>query len=127
MNHVSCVSHLCGIYFPTQLHPRLDSLGIAGFSHDFGTLLGKHSKIAEVIESFGMLKQTGFQLILLMLSTPFPFLARTPSPENILWKKFRSKADEISMELLERTKQEQNGNVQSKRDNSVIELLSTYI
>ncbi|KIM89255.1 hypothetical protein PILCRDRAFT_813191 [Piloderma croceum F 1598] len=67
-------------------HVSLDTVGIAGFSRDFGTLQGNHSAIAEVFESFVMLKQTFFQIAVFILSTAFPILILTPNPGGTLYR-----------------------------------------
>jgi hypothetical protein len=103
---------------------RLDSVGVAGFSHDFGTLQGKHSTIAEVFDSFGKLKPTFFQIMIFVLSVAFPIFARTPSPRKTLVKKFKLTTEEISRELLERTRKEKEGTAEGKGDQSIIGLLS---
>jgi hypothetical protein len=104
----------------------LDTIGIAGFSHDFGTLQGNHSAIAEVFESFVMLKHTLFQIVVFILSTAFPILMRTPGPRRNLVQKFSSNAENISRQLLETTRKEKEGAGEGQRDHSVIGLLSMF-
>ena len=105
---------------------RLDTIGIAGFSHDFGTLQGNNSAIAEVFESFGILKQTFFQIVLFILSAVFPILILTPSPRRNLVQKFSSNAEDISRQLLETTRKEKDGADEDQRDHSLIGLLSMF-
>lgn len=101
-------------------HVSLDSVGVAGFSHDFGTLEGKHSTIAEVFDSFGKLKLSFFQILIFILSGGLPFIAHTPSMRKTLVKKFSIATDEISREMLERTRMEKD---EGKDDHSIIGLL----
>jgi hypothetical protein len=101
-------------------------LGIAGFSHDFGTIQGKHSIIAEVLDTFGGVNFSFVDIFKLVLGLAFPFLTHIPTRRKNLQMKFRYKAEEISRGLLERTKKEKEGNVENKRDRSVIELLSMF-
>jgi hypothetical protein len=107
-------------------HPRLDSIGIAGFSHDFGALRGKGSAIADVFNSFGLLKFTFFQLLVFGLGGVFPILAYIPSPRRLLEKKFSLTAEGISRELLEKTRKEKEGTVEGKGDYSVMGRLSMF-
>jgi len=127
MNHVSWVFYYWSKCVEPHIHPRLDSIGIAGFSHDFGTLQGKHSIIAEVFDSLGKHKPTFFQIITFLLGPAFPILNRIPSPRRTLEKKFKLTADGISKDLLQRTRQEKEGAIEGKRDNSVIGTLSVFI
>jgi hypothetical protein len=98
---------------------------MAGFSHDFGTLRGKRSAIVEVFDSFSKLKFTIFDILIFILMESFPILARTPSPRNVLELKFNSTAEQISKELLERTRKEKEGTVHGKGDHSVMGRLGT--
>jgi hypothetical protein len=109
-----------------SLHSRLDSLGIAGFSHDFGTLRGKYSVVAEVLDSFGGRKLTFVDTLKLVLSLAFPFLINIPTERFNLFKRFKSTAKEISQELLQRTRKEKKEDLEDKKDHSVIGLLSMF-
>ncbi|KIM86964.1 hypothetical protein PILCRDRAFT_815408 [Piloderma croceum F 1598] len=104
-------------------HLSLDSLGIAGFSHDFGTIQGKHSVIAEVLDSFSMIKMSSVETFKLVLGLAFPILTHIPTQRKNLFKKFRYKTEEISKGLVERTRKEKEGDVENKQDRSVIRLL----
>ncbi|KIM79200.1 hypothetical protein PILCRDRAFT_10611 [Piloderma croceum F 1598] len=103
-------------------HVALDSVGIGGFSHDFGTLRGECSTIAEIFDSFGKLKPTVLQILLLVLSTAFPVLTHL-RPSKSLVRKFKLAAEEISMELLQKARKEKEGIVEGKEDHSIIGLL----
>jgi hypothetical protein len=110
----------------TWQHFRLDSVGTGGFSHDFGTLRGKHSTIAEVFNSLGKHKPTFFQSIMFLLSAVLPILARMPSPRRTLEKQFNSAAEKISRELLQKSRDEKVAAIASKGDNSVLGTLSMF-
>jgi hypothetical protein len=107
-----------------HLHHRLDSVGIAGFSHDFGTLHGKNSAIADVFDSIVKHKPTFFQTMIFIMGAAFPILAHTPSTRKRIIQKFRLTAEEISRELLERTRK---NTAEIKGDHSVIGLLSMLL
>jgi len=98
-------------------------VGIGGFSHDFRTLRGECSTITEIFECFGKLKPTVLQILLLVLSTAFPVLTHL-RPSKSLVRKFKLAAEEISMELLQKTRKEKEGIVEGKEDHSIIGLLS---
>ena len=108
------------------MHFRLDSIGTGGFSHDFGTLRGQHSTIAEIFDSFGKYKPTFFQTIMFLLSMVLPILARIPSPRRTLERKFKSAAEEISRELLNKSRKEKVAAIAGKVDNSVLGTLSMF-
>lgn len=64
-------------------------------------------------------------MFVLILGTTFPILGRTPTKRKKLIKKFASNAEEISTELLRKTRIEKEGNVaEAMSDHSVIGLLS---
>jgi hypothetical protein len=110
----------------TDIDFRLDSIGMGGFSHDFGTLRGKDHIIAEVFNSLGKHKPTFFQIITFLLSTVLPILAHIPNPRTTLEKKFKLAAEEISRELLRKSREEKITTISGKKGNSVIETLSMF-
>jgi hypothetical protein len=108
------------------MHFRLDSIGTGSFSHDFGTLQRQHSTITEVFTSFGKLKPTFLETIIFLLSTVLPILACIPSPRRTLEKKFKSAAEEILRELLNKSREEKVAAIAGKVDNSVLGILSMF-
>ena len=64
----------------TQIHRMnavsLDTIGIAGFSHNFGALEGKHSSVAEAFDSFGSAPPRGLSIILPVLGPVLPILMK---------------------------------------------------
>jgi hypothetical protein len=122
---------MCREYFPSvrieffiRIRTSLDTIGIAGFSHDFGTLRGNSSAIAEVFDSIGRLKPSILHIIVVALGAALPVLARARTPRNSLLRKFKLNAEEIARELLERTAKEK-GATDGKKDESVMGLLRT--
>ena len=106
---------------------RLDSVGIAGFGHDFGTLDGKYPAIVEVFDALGSTKRTGLVAQFLFLLVPiFPWLIKLPTGRNKLLNKLRVAMCEIADELLARTRSEKEGRASEENsgENSVIGLLS---
>ncbi|OBZ71957.1 Secologanin synthase [Grifola frondosa] len=88
---------------------RLDSIGIAGFSHDFGSLDGKKSAVATVFETFGTLKPSVLTKFILLFSQTFPILFRIPTPLSRLERQLNSSTQGIADELLENTRKESYG------------------
>lgn len=108
-----------------DIKPSLDSIGIAGFSHNFGTLEGKRSTIAQVFEEFGKLKPSFLGMAAFILGAKFPILAHAPTERRRLVHLFRDTSEVISKELLARTRKEKEGAITGgKADHSVIGLLS---
>jgi hypothetical protein len=58
---------------------RLDSIGMAGFSHDFESLKGKSPPVVAALDSFGSVNQSDLSLVLLFLSQLFPSLSGIPT------------------------------------------------
>ncbi|KAG1849950.1 cytochrome P450 [Suillus subalutaceus] len=106
-------------------HISLDSIGIAGFSHDFGSLDGKQASVTEVFDTFGNdQKASAVNQVVLLLASAFPIITKIPSKHKNLVKKLGVAMGEISNDLLIRNRREKDTNV-SERDEekSIIGLL----
>ncbi|KAG8214369.1 cytochrome P450 [Butyriboletus roseoflavus] len=106
-------------------HISLDTIGLAGFSHNFGALQGKNAHVTEVLDTFNAsprskAAETAFLLIVLA----FPFLADVPMLRSRLIQKLNVAMEEISNVLLSRTQKElEMGVVGGKEERSIIGLL----
>jgi hypothetical protein len=110
-----------------RLVRRLDSIGIGGFSHDFGSLDGKHSSVAAIFDTFSQTKQSFISQLIFLIAIVFPMLAGVPTSRNLLIRKLHSTMGEIADELLERTRAEKQAKVEENQgDKSVIGLLSEF-
>ncbi|OAX33594.1 cytochrome P450 [Rhizopogon vinicolor AM-OR11-026] len=106
-------------------HVALDTIGIAGFSHDFGSLDGKHSVVTEVLDNFrGNPKASALNRFVFLLAQVFPVIAKTPTHRRKLIDKLNVAMGEISNDLLIRSRREKDMNV-SDTDvgKSIMELL----
>ncbi|KAJ7336934.1 cytochrome P450 [Mycena albidolilacea] len=102
----------------------LDSIGIAGFSHDFRTLDGEYSAVAAAFDSLNFEGQGMLSNLVFLLGTQFPFLAHLPSKRNRIQKNLRYTISGIADELLERTRRERKKQVPDETsDRSIIGLL----
>ncbi|KAK7053736.1 cytochrome P450 [Favolaschia claudopus] len=102
----------------------LDSIGIAGFSHDFKTLDGEYSAVAAAFDSLNFEGQGIISNLAFMLGTAFPWLARMPTKRNRIMRGLRLSMSTIADELLERTRREKSTHVSDEtRDRSIIGLL----
>ncbi|ESK95956.1 cytochrome p450 [Moniliophthora roreri MCA 2997] len=98
-------------------HISLDSIGIAGFSHDFGSLDGKSSAVVEAFESLGSTKPSAFGTIIFLLSFVFPFLNNLPTKRQRMLMALKKSMRDIADVLLERTRKS------GAEDKSIIGLL----
>ncbi|KZT22679.1 cytochrome P450 [Neolentinus lepideus HHB14362 ss-1] len=99
----------------------LDSIGIAGFSHDFGALRGNHLAIAEIIESFSTVRPSIFAMICFLLEPIFPVLRKIPNARSELTRRLNDSVTEISQEMLARTQKANGGDNAKHQDNSIID------
>ncbi|KAG2066952.1 cytochrome P450 [Suillus decipiens] len=107
-------------------HVSLDTVGIAGFSHDFGSLDGKRSSVTEVFDSSGNNNQqvSAANKILFLLASAFPIIIKIPSKRTNLTEKLSVTMGEISNELLIRSRREKNVDMSGRdEEKSVIGLL----
>jgi len=106
---------------------RLDTIGIAGFSHDFGSLDGKHSVVTEVFDSFGSNpKVTVLSRLVFLLAQVFPVLTKIPTQRKKLTNKLNAIMGEIFNDLLVRSRREKDMNVSdTDAGKSIMELLGT--
>ncbi|KAI6041429.1 cytochrome P450 [Pisolithus marmoratus] len=85
---------------------RLDTIGLAGFSHDFGSLDGKSASITAVLDTFGSSLKRSTVTACLLLSQTFPFLSYAPTPRSGLFREMQRAIEDASTELLARTRKE---------------------
>ncbi|KAG2147447.1 cytochrome P450 [Suillus bovinus] len=106
-------------------HISLDTVGIAGFSHDFGSLDGKHASVTEVFDTFGSNQQaSAVNQVFILLASVFPIILKIPTKRQDLLKKLGVTMGKISQELLTRSRQEKDENMNEKdEEKSIIGLL----
>lgn len=86
---------------------RLDSIGLAGFALDFGTLAHKPSVIRDVFDSLAGAKQSFVGTILFLLSMPIPALRWLPSARGVLISRLNRACVQVARELLKSAKEEE--------------------
>ncbi|KIM68463.1 hypothetical protein SCLCIDRAFT_1209273 [Scleroderma citrinum Foug A] len=106
-------------------HISLDSIGLAGFSHDFGSLDGKSASVTKIFDSFGSSsKRSNINADLLLLAQVFPILSYVPTSRKKLLQEMQEIMEDISNTLLERTKDEKGkGALDGKEEKSIIGVL----
>jgi len=89
-------------HFAQEALRSLDSIGLAGFSYDFGTLAHRPSKVADIFEAMGKLKMTVFGLATFLLAPSFPLVLNLPTERNALSAEFKVAAGRICDTLMKR-------------------------
>ena len=105
---------------------RLDTIGLAGFSHDFGSLDGKPASVTKIFDSFGSSsKRSKINVDLLLFAQVFPILSYVPTPRKRMLHEMQEIMEDISNTLLERTKNEkEKGALDGKEEKSIVGVLS---
>ncbi|KAJ7189265.1 cytochrome P450 [Mycena filopes] len=102
----------------------LDSIGIAGFAHDFQVLNGKQSPVTAVFEALERTNLNALETLVFMLSFAFPTLNRLPTARMRLFWDLGRTLEEIAERLLEDTRREREAGVEhGVADKSLIGLL----
>jgi hypothetical protein len=105
----------------------LDSIGIAGFSHDFQYLDGKQSPVTAAFEALGVDDMDLLTKLVFVLSFTFPFLLSVPTQRMRLFWKLCQSLNVIAERLLANTRREKEGGVAEElTDKSVIGLLRMW-
>ena len=136
MSSASCLDLLIADYFLRMNRISLDSMGIAGFSHDFDSLGGKTSSVATLFDSLAGLTPAPKSLvtrvlssigtIIFLLGTLLPVLFKLPTERTLMFQNQGKELGKITENLMEKMKREkQLGVVEEKGDKSLIGLLST--
>ena len=111
---------------PRHSFPRsLDSIGIAGFSHDFGSLEGRQSDVADVFDAMGRAKPSAIAALVIFFGNVLPILWRLPTEMRRLQWKLNKSMEEIATVLLDNTRKEMKGlGEKGREEKSIIGLLS---
>jgi hypothetical protein len=103
----------------------LDSIGIAGFSHDFRALYGERSAVGDTFTSMVGFKPSKFSFLLPVLGVILPFLMMLPTNRSKMQWKMQLAMGEIGDQLLERTREE-SATGEKGKDRSMIGTLGAY-
>jgi len=86
-------------------HISLDSIGIAGFSHNFGSLDGKKSTVAETLDALNT-QPSNTVMLLFLLGFVFPWLIKLPVERTRMLWSINQSLEKISRNLLDQTRKE---------------------
>ncbi|KAF9530906.1 cytochrome P450 [Crepidotus variabilis] len=100
----------------------LDSIGIAGFGHDFHALDGQESAIVQVLESFSDEDTSILSRLVFFLGPVLPILQKLPTEQNRTVVKMKKTMRVIADELLERNRKAKDGQAMAE-EKSIIGLL----
>ena len=127
MNCISCDSFSSSLYaslltLPTMTsHTRLDSIGIGGFSHDFGSLNGNVSPVMTAFESFGSIKPSLSAMLSFLLGMVFPKLSiRMPNNRRKAIKSLVASTRGVAIELLDKATKEKADVNANEIDKSIL-------
>ncbi|KIL67021.1 hypothetical protein M378DRAFT_35506, partial [Amanita muscaria Koide BX008] len=98
---------------------RLDSIGIAGFGHDFGSLDGLESPVTEAFDA--VLDDTSFR-ILILIGSFLPQLLNIPFARAKILRRLRKAFSDIAKVLLEKSLKEKESS-DAEKDRSILGLL----
>ncbi|KAG5724451.1 Cytochrome P450 86B1 [Termitomyces sp. T112] len=102
-------------------HISLDSIGIGGFGHDFGSLKGHKSPISNALDSFGATKPGLASMFAFILAPALPLLFKMPTKRKNMFQAISDSVGDIVNDLLERARAEKEANVsESNADKSII-------
>lgn len=103
----------------------LDTIGIAGFARDFGTLDGKQTSVTEIFDAFGNSRAQTHNMLLILLAEAFPWLLKLPTPHTRVIKKLNDTMSEISNAFLTNFREEKEAGTSGEREEkSILGLLS---
>ncbi|KAJ7650922.1 cytochrome P450 [Roridomyces roridus] len=80
-------------------HISLDTIGLAGFSHDFGTLTGNISNIASIFDAFGS-QQSAWDIAILLLSLIVPAVDNLPTTRQTLFNQLTKEMQNLGREFM---------------------------
>ncbi|KAJ7572020.1 cytochrome P450 [Mycena floridula] len=104
----------------------MDIIGLAGFSHNFGTLEGKKPLIATALKGFGDSLDNGpmFSSFIWTFISMFPSLLKLPLFRSPLARDLKRALNIVGDDLLERVKKERDIQGKGLADKSIIGALS---
>jgi hypothetical protein len=131
MNRLAYVPNSLVACHTADVDPRLENLGLAGFSHEFKALVlnGETPELIHAIESF-KLPASGDVLskAFFFLSPLLPWLLKLPSENTRLLWRVRFAMKDIADDLFEKTKQELEADSSGEKvtDKSIIGTLGKF-
>ncbi|EJU03026.1 cytochrome P450 [Dacryopinax primogenitus] len=84
----------------------LDTIGLTGFSYDFGTLRGERPPVVDVLATFGTKKVDFLSALTFLLIQTVPQVLNIPSPRNKLFTALNDSMSDVVRKVLAKVKEE---------------------
>jgi hypothetical protein len=108
-------------------HLSLDSIGIAGLGHDFGSLDGKHTPLSRVFDSFASTPQTTTDSVLMLLDVVLPLVRAFPNQHTRFLETMGKECEKLADALIQRIRNvELNEEKSMMDDRSMIGILLKF-
>ncbi|KAG2064142.1 cytochrome P450 [Suillus decipiens] len=104
-----------------EIHKRLDSVGIAALSHDFGTLHRNDSDVVHVLNAFSSSSNISYSLVTLAQNSPS--LLKLPLPRIQFSHKLNIIVGKICQEMVSRMRKEKETDGADQEDGSCLGFL----
>ena len=104
----------------------LDSVGIAGFNHDFGSLRGEQSDLKKAFDAVANANKRGADRILFLLAFAMPVLLKVPTEHKSRILRMTAKLRVIAENLLKSSRSDQEKGIIGNSGRTVIGALSMH-
>ena len=105
----------------------LDTIGIAGFGHDFGALRGEHGIVEEAFDSLNNAPPRGLSAVLALFGPLFPILLKVPTRRQVMLGRLNKAMGKIAEGLFEKTKKDAEAGTFSTSSRSIMGALSKFV
>lgn len=102
----------------------LDTIGIAGFGHDFGALRGENGIVEEAFDTLSSEPPKGINAVIILLAAVVPSLLKIPTRRRRLLIHLNVAMQSIAKGLLLRTKKDAEAGTYSTTSRSIMGALS---
>lgn len=114
---------------PTRMNRiALDSIGIAGFGHDFQYLSGVQSPIVNIFNIISDAESNFLSTTFMMFGQNLPFLLKLPTGNNKVMKSLKEEFSRIADVLLDKMRSEKQSAIgkETAEEKSIIGMLGEY-
>jgi hypothetical protein len=94
---------------------RLDTIGLAGFSHDFESLKGKSPPVVAALDSFGSVKRSIPSILIILFARIFPPILRIPTERLRTMRRINASISNVAKGLIESAQGEKGADVSADR------------
>ena len=106
----------------------LDTIGLAGFSHDFGSLEGKTTAVATVLDTLGSFpSRSVINASFFILSQVFTALVYFPTKRNVLMQEIQQELSKISEQLLDKEEERESSRHCGWKIGEISDWITAYV